>query len=278
MPRIPRTLAPSAVAVGGSVLLVAAALAAPVRLEEGYHRFASPRRTAGEIAAIRAELPAGSFTLPPTDWTRLPRTRAALTGGGTLRLIAVGDSIVNDVMRSGWVRDLRAERPRCEIDATVLVRGCGGCQHYREADRVERYVLSAEPDLVILGGISQDGVGPIRDVIDQLRAARPEIEILLTTGLFGTADPRDPAALAAAGYSGTGEYGRKLRRLADRRGCAYLDMTTPWAAAIRSTGRPPRRFYRDPVHANERGEQIAGAILAAFFAGGGDRDLPGRGS
>jgi hypothetical protein len=93
----------------------------------------------------------------------------------------------------------------------------------------------------------------------------PEVEILLSTGAFGTADPRDAAALAAAPHSGTGAYGQALRELAGAEHCAYLDMTTPWAEYIRSANVHPHLFYRDVVHANEYGEQILAKIMMAFW-------------
>jgi lysophospholipase L1-like esterase len=91
------------------------------------------------------------------------------------------------------------------------------------------------------------------------------VEILLGTGAFGTTDPRDAAALAAAPHSGTGEYGRRLRQLAEARQCAFLDFTTPWAEYLISSGRHPHRFYRDVVHANELGEQVLAKIMMQFW-------------
>jgi len=67
----------------------------------------------------------------------------------------------------------------------------------------------------------------------------PEVEILLATGAFGTADPRDPVALARAPHSGTGPYGKALKALAAEERCAYLDMTKPWAEYIRSSNLDP---------------------------------------
>ena len=100
----------------------------------------------------------------------------------------------------------------------------------------------------------------------QLREGLPVVEFLLATGAFGTTDPRDPDALARARYSGTGRYGPLLKKLAAEERCAYLNMTTPWAQYIRSTGVHPHRFYRDAVHANKFGEQILSKILMAFFS------------
>jgi lysophospholipase L1-like esterase len=233
--------------------------------EEGYYIFSSPERSLAQIEKIQAEMPKGEFIPPKPDWSRLPRTRRILTQGGHLHLLAMGDSIVNDTMRSGWVAKLREAYPKANIRATVYVRGGGGCQHYKEEGRLAKYVIPRRPDLVFIGGISQRDIESIRVVIRELRAALPEVEILLTTGTFGTADPRVPEELAKAAHSGTGAYGAALKQLAAEERCAYLDMTTPWAEYIRSAGVHPHRFYRDPVHANEYGEQILLKILMAFF-------------
>jgi len=234
-------------------------------VEKDYFLSGTPCRSVAQINAIQAQMPKGAFTAPPADWGALARTRRILTGGGELRLMAVGDSIVNDTMRSGWVAKLQEACPKAKLDAWVYVRGGGGCQHYREEGRVARYILPHKPDLVYIGGISQRDIGSIREVVHQLRAGLPEVEILLATGTFGTADPRDAAALAAAPHSGTGAYGQALKELASAEHCAYLDMTTPWAEYIRSSQVHPHRFYRDVVHANEYGEQILTKIMMAFW-------------
>ena len=233
--------------------------------EEAYYIFSSPCRSLGQIQAIQREMPAGDFTAPPQDWKYLQRTRRILTEGGELRLLAVGDSIVNDTLRSGWVAQLQEAYPKARVQATVYVRGSGGCQHYREEGRVAKHIVPRKPDLVFIGGISQKDIASIREVIYQLRAGLPEVEIVLVTGTFGTADPRDAAALARASYSGTGDYGRALKKLAAKEHCAYLDMTGPWAEYIRSSGLHPHRFYRDVVHANEYGEQILAKIMMAYW-------------
>lgn len=242
--------------------------------EKEYYIFSSPCRSLAQIAAIQKDMPPGQFTPPPADWKHLQRTRRILTEGGDLRLLALGDSIVNDTMRSGWVAPLQEAYPKARIQTTVYVRGGGRCQHYREADRVAKYILPRKPNLVFIGGISQRDIASTREVIRQLRAGLPEVEILLATGAFGTVDARDAAALARAPHSGTGDYGRALKSLATEQQCAYLDMTTPWAEYLRSANVHPHLFYRDPVHANEYGEQVLAKIMMAFWmtpgAGGSD--------
>lgn len=233
--------------------------------EEGYYISSTPIRSLAQIETIQAEMPKGQFTQPPADWAYLPRTKKILNEVGTLRLLAMGDSIVNDTMRSGWVAKLGEMYPKADIQATVYVRGGGGCQHYKEEDRVGKYVIPRKPDLVFIGGISQKDIESIREVIHQLRASLEEVEILLATGTFGTADPRSPEELAKANHSGTGVYGQNLKKLAIEEKCAYLDMTTPWSEYIRSANVHPHIFYRDRVHANEYGEQILLKILMEFW-------------
>jgi len=236
-------------------------------VEPGTYVSSTPERSLDQIRKIQAEMPAGSFKAPPADWKNLPRTRRILDEGGPLRLVALGDSIVNDTMRSGWVALLGEAFPKADARATVCVRGGGGCQHYKQGGRIAKFVAPLKPDLVLIGGISQKDAESIRAVIRQLRDASPRVEILLFTGAFGTADPRDPSELTKAHYSGTGEYGNALRRLAEEERCGFLDMTTPWAEYLRSAKVHPHLFYRDAVHANEYGEQILAKILIAFFKG-----------
>ncbi len=239
------------------------------QVEEGYSMFPSPCRSVMQIDRIQGEMPRGRFTPPPSAWENLSRVQRILTEGGELHIMAVGDSIVNDTMRSGWVGRLADAYPKASIRATVYVRGGGGCQHFKENGRVAANILPRKPDLILISGISQKDVTSVAEVIHQIRAGLPEVEFLLMTGAFGTVDPRSPEALAASlRYTGSGPYGKALKQLAGDERCAYLDMTSPWAEYIRSTGLHPHFFYRDVVHANEWGEQILAKILMAFWTAG----------
>lgn len=234
--------------------------------EPDYSIFGTPERSLDQIARIQAEMVKGEFTPPKPDRKYLRHTRRILTSGGDLHLLAFGDSIVNDTMRSGWLAKLGEAYPKAAIRSTVYVRGGGGCQHYREGDRIAKNIIPRKPDLVFIGGISQRDPAFIRDCIQMLRAGLPDVEILLASGTFGSnADPRDSAELARAPHSGTGAYGERLRQIAAEMHCAYLDMTTPWAEYLNSAKVHPHVFYRDAVHANEFGEQILSKILLSFF-------------
>ena len=236
-------------------------------VEKEYSIFDSPCRSLAQIKAIQAQMPTGTFTVVRADWRHLPRTRKALTEGGSLHILGLGDSIIADTMRSGWVALLREAYPKASIKATGYVRGGGSCKHYRAESRVQTYLLPLKPDLVIIGGISQGkDYAAIRDVVGQIRAGFPDCEFLFTTGVFGSTDPRSDAAMAAAQHSGTSDYGRDLKTLADELGCAYFDMTTPWIQYMRSSGLHPHLFYRDRVHANPFGEQILAKIMLSWWA------------
>lgn len=234
-------------------------------VEDEYFLFSSPERSLQQIAAIRTEMPRGGYTAPGNDWRHLGRARRLLTEGGDFHLLGLGDSIVNDTMRSGWVALLQQAYPSARVRATVYVRGGGGCHHYVEENRIGRHVVPRRPDVVYIGGISQQGIDYTREAIHQIRSGLPDVEFLLATGTFGDVDPRDREALAAAPHSGTGAYGPALQELADEERCAFLDMTGPWAEYIRSSGLHPHLFYRDRVHANEFGEQILAKIMMAFW-------------
>jgi lysophospholipase L1-like esterase len=233
--------------------------------EKDYAIFGTPQRSLAQIARIQAEMVPGKFTSPASDWEHLKRTRRLLTEGGDFHLLAMGDSIIADTMRSAWVAKLAEAYPKAKIRATVYVRGGGGCQHYKEEGRVAKNVVPRRPDLVLIGGISQKDIDSIREVIRQLRAGLPEVEILLATGTFGTTDPRSPEELAKDKRSGVSEYGVALKKLAAEENCAYLNMTQPWVEYMRSAKVHPHVFYRDRVHANEFGEQILSKILMEFF-------------
>jgi len=224
------------------------------------------QRTLEQIERVYSEIPPVEYTPPASRWVSMPRTKQFLIGGGTLRVVMLGDSIVNDTSRSCWNLLLEKRYPRCRIEKTTSVRGSTGCWWYKEPGRVQKFVLDHGPDLVIIGGISQRGdLASIRNVIDQIRAGS-KADILLLTGAFGRVDPRDDSQWQRISdpnhYS---DYRKGLEHLAREVGTAFLDMEAAWAKYIRQSGKDLDWFKRDPIHANERGEQILGHILAAYL-------------
>ena len=80
-------------------------------------------RTLEEIQKTYAEMPPVQY-MPPVDrWERLPRTKERLLGGGTLRVVMLGDSIVNDTSRSCWNLLVERRHPTCWIEKVASVPG-----------------------------------------------------------------------------------------------------------------------------------------------------------
>ena len=156
--------------------------------------------------------------------------------------------------------------PKCKVEKIRSVRGSTGCWYYKEDNHVKEYVLDHKPDLLMIGGISQrKDVESIREVIHQVRAAQPRVEVLVMTGAFGATDPRtDPAWTYDVDPKGEG-YRGKLMRMAAEEKVEFLDMRGPWGRYIRECGKPLGWFKRDVVHANGRGFQVLGRILEKYF-------------
>jgi hypothetical protein len=220
-----------------------------------------------EIIAANAEISPVEY-MPPSDrWQNLPITLNALaTDGGELMVVMLGDSIVNDTYRSQWGDLLQARYKNCKITVIAIVRGSTGCWWYKENGRVEHYVLPQHPGLLIIGGISQKGdIDSIREVIEQVRAPQP-CDVLLMTGAFGETDPLDDKQWTYDIPVDTDNYRKNLLDLSVKLGTGFLDMTAYWGHYIRESDHSLDWFKRDPIHANIRGEQVLGHILAAHFS------------
>jgi hypothetical protein len=248
------------------ILLVFFCTTTQLMADDGYI-IRKNQRTLDQIQRIYSEIPPVHYTPPLDRWEYLPETKKLLTEGERLRVVMLGDSIVNDTSRSCWNLLLDQRYPECRIIKITSVRGSTGCWWYKEPGRVQKFVLDHDPNLVIIGGISQRGnISSIRDVIRQIRKDS-ETDILLMTGAFGRVDPHDEAQWQRISdpnhYS---DYRKDLENLARETKSAFLDMEAAWSKYIRECGKDLDWFKRDLIHANERGEQILGHILAVYLS------------
>jgi hypothetical protein len=248
------------------ILLAVLVMAAQLMAGDGYI-IRKNQRTLNQIQRFYSEMPPVCYTPPSDRWRNLPETKKRLTEGERLRVVMLGDSIVNDTSRSCWNLLLEKQYPKCRIIKITSVRGSTGCWWYKEPGRLQKFVLDHDPNLVIIGGISQRGnISSIRSVIRQIRKAS-ETDILLMTGAFGRTDPRDETQWKKISdpnhYS---DYRKDLEKLTHQTKSAFLDMEAAWGEYIRKCGKDLEWFKRDSIHANERGEQILGHILAAYLS------------
>ena len=226
-----------------------------------------PEHTMEQVQKAYAEIPPLRYAPPSTRWQFLPRTVAALAGeGGTLRVVMLGDSIVNDTSRSRWDDVLQASYPKVKIVKTTCVRGGTGCWWFKTPERVKRYVLDFKPDLLILGGIShRDDVDSVKELITRVRE-HSNCDVLLMTPVFGQMDPRHDKQWKQIEHPAANDYRARLIALAGEMKTGLVDMTDAWARYVRGSGKDLNWFKRDEVHANERGEQVIGRILAAHLS------------
>lgn len=219
------------------------------------------------IDAVYRAMEPLQYTPPADRWQFIPKTMQRLRDGGTLRIVMLGDSIVNDTGSSQYELLLERMYPQCKVVKIRSVRGSTGCWWYKEEGRVDEWVLKHEPDLLMIGGISQrDDTESIRAVIQQVRAARPQVEVMLMSPVFGSYDPRADQQWAYDADPQGDSYRSRLMRLAAEEKVEFVNMTGPWGEYIRRSDKTRGWFMRDPVHANERGFQILGRILEKYFA------------
>ncbi len=244
------------------------------KLPPGTYVMTPHGRSLEQAEEIYKTIPPLKYTPPADRWANLPKTKKALESGGKLTVVMLGDSIVNDTSRSGWEKLLQRDFPNTKITKVTSVRGSTGCWWYKDDNRVEPCVLEHDPDLLIIGGISQrNDIEAIREVIKQVRN-RSGAEVLLMTGAFGTVDPRDPKQWQYEIDTTTDNYRASLQKLAKEMNCGFLDMRAAWGKYICESGKELDWFHRDPVHANDRGEQIIGRILKRFLTPDENKSTP----
>lgn len=227
---------------------------------------ADPRTYTVWADSIYAEMPPMAVVAVPNDRKQvIPRTVAALRQGKTVRVVMLGNSIINDTGNSGWEIPLEAAYPGANIEVITSVRGGTGCWYYQENNRVDTFVLRYQPDLLIIGGIShRNDTAAIHNVIRQVRA-KSNTEILVFSGPVGRqGDPRSDSTFTIPPVGD--DFRLQLAAMARDAGVGYFDMKTEWGKYIRDSGKPYDYFLRDPVHANARGRQVLARLMYAYFA------------
>jgi hypothetical protein len=198
-----------------------------------------------------------------------------LRRGGTLRLLVLGDSIANDLSNSQFHLLIDRLYPGSTVTLLRSVRAATGCTYYRR--HVRRYVTDKAPDLVVIAGISHRcDAEAVRHVVEQTRQQmdRP-VAFLVLTGAIKVPGPVVLRSFRRRGVSDEERRRRaaeaervfyaELAAVRDELGIATLDMRNVWESYVAGRGRPRSWYQRDPIHANARGKQILGRIVARCF-------------
>ena len=232
--------------------------------------------------------------VPAADrWAKIPRTMERLAQGGPLRVVMLGDSIMNDTNNGLWDALVMRQYPKAEVHVITSVRGATGCWYYQAPEQFKSYIVDRKPDLLMLGGISNgsrdggDGLAAMQSVIAGVKK-QIGCEVLVLSGPMGN-DWRSHGADANAPLPVQSplpypEFHRSLRTvftvftqaellpyeriaaLAAEMGVEYFDMYGPWHRYLGASRMPWNWFHRDVVHANDRGKQVLARMLEQYFA------------
>jgi len=208
----------------------------------------------------------------------LPRTAEAIKNGKPWRIVMLGDSIVNDTYNSCFGALIQRKFPQSKLEIVCSVRGGTGCWYYQDEKKFQQYVADKKPDLLIIGGISNDekgasaGIEAIEKVI-RLTQKKIGCEILLLspgyaydTRHFDANNPNNPIApLKWQPANDKQKFMLLERELAEKLKIPFLDATTPAYEYVYASGKPFHYFNRDEVHSNVMGKQINGRILQRFL-------------
>ncbi|MEM7683168.1 MAG: hypothetical protein AAF288_14545 [Planctomycetota bacterium] len=238
---------------------------------------------------VRESLPAEITT---TQYVQADNTIAGtldkLNAGETVRVVMLGDSVVNDTAHSTWAAQVSSYFPG-QIQVIPSIRNGTGMQFYQGlvesedeglgavgASRLDATVLDYDPDLVILGGVSHGfDAAAYASVIDQLQAGS-DTDILITSEIggydYGQGEYLQDDWVYDLDASGD-RFEDQLLALALDEGVGFADLRGTWGQFLLDTqaaGEDPSDVYRDPVHLNHLGQEVVGAALAQFFLGGGE--------
>ena len=189
-----------------------------------------------KIDAIYAAMDPVVYLPPDGRFANIPKTMDKLRNGGELRMVLLGDSIMGNTSGSQFELLLMRDYPGCKIVKIASLRSSTG----GDAEAV-------------------------RSVVRQVRAKKPDTEVLLLTPVFGAMRDEHIRTYTREIDTTTSNFRWNMRKVADEEKCAFFDMTGPWWQYIQESGKTYGWFMGDAVHANDRGCQIIGRLLEQWF-------------
>ncbi|OGV38430.1 MAG: hypothetical protein A2020_15350 [Lentisphaerae bacterium GWF2_45_14] len=230
----------------------------------------SPDETSSWCDELYKTLPSLSYIPAHDRLKKLPKTMDAMKTGKAWRIVMLGDSIVNDTFNSNFQALLLRLYPKADLKFICSVRGSTGCWYYREPGQFKAYVTDLKPDLLVIGGIShRNDIYAIREVIETTKRD-VGCEIMLLSGPLGKDWRKSDSADLNGEFSvqtwNIDPFAKKQMDLASELDIEYFDISTIWNNYLGASRKPPQWFHRDVLHGNDRGKQILGRILEAYFS------------
>ena len=247
----------------------------------------SLRRISVEDAAkncddFYATLPQLKEAVPVNPFKYLPKTLKALQQGKKLRIVLLGDSIVNDTYCSAFTSLVMRDFPNVEF--IISVRGSTGVYYYHEEKNFKDYCAKYNPDLVMIGGISNHACenykriqDNLEETIDRCRAIGAEVIVMTPPPSYewrqncqDTSWNENWACWDYAAWMKKMQYWTPMWQAYQRKACAnkqvaLWDMTTGPANVWAFSRKPLGWFKRDGAHNDDRGKMLIGQHLAAHF-------------
>jgi lysophospholipase L1-like esterase len=184
---------------------------------------------------------------------------AKAAAGEPLRCVALGGSITQ--AGKGWITEwLRRQFP--QSDVALFNAGLGGTGSNLGVFRLERDVLSCQPDLVLLEYCVNDSGETGRDATRDFESIVVRLKQL----------PHPPALVVIEAATRSGVNLTRHRRIARHYRLLEVDLQAAVNAHLAEKGRPWETLFGDGVHPNEDGhrfyaEQISRA-LEPYLPGG----------
>ncbi len=210
------------------------------------------------------------YRAEPGRWQYIQETMRRLRQGGIIRMVMLGDSIINDTSNSNF--EVLIERIYTKVDMRVItsVRGSTGCWYYHEPENFQSYIVNRKPDLLFIGGIShKNDIDAVRKVVTMTRKTLG-CDIIIASGPLGvdwrsSEEAKEGEYIPEVQSDWPHEWEKQLAGLSKELKVEYFDMATPWHRYLAQSAKPKGWFHRDRVHANDRGKQVLARLLEIFF-------------
>lgn len=209
--------------------------------------------------------------VPPVDPEYSDATRAGikhtlktLENGGEVRILLLGDSVSNDMANSNFQLLLERRFEGARVTLLNKVGSGAGASAFLENERIGKMIETHRPDLVMFGGISNtpEDIPTIRRLAERVMQ-HDGTEFLVFTGTLLMPKYWENFEQSEKKKA---RYRESIKKMGAEDGFAVCDLGGAWERYAQSCGKPVAYFRRDHHHANERGKQVFGRLLAAFFA------------